>query len=71
MGKDSFLIAKGDKWKIHKLHINFKFSNRLFEQGGAKKKNFKFPIVDKTPENASFIDFLIVNLMGIMFWKSE
>jgi hypothetical protein len=32
-----------------------------------KKKNFKFPIVDKTIQNANFIEFLIVNPMGIMF----
>jgi hypothetical protein len=58
-------------FKTHKLHINFKFSNWLFGQGGAKKKNFKISIVDKTAKNARFIDFFIVNLMGIMFWKSE
>ena len=48
MGKDSFLVAKGDTWKTHKLHINFKNYNCPFLPTGAKKKYFKFPIVNKT-----------------------
>jgi hypothetical protein len=30
MGKDSFLIFKGYKWKTYKLRINFKYCNCLF-----------------------------------------
>ena len=47
MGKDSFLIFKGDKVKPHKLHINLKYYKPLFNAAGAKKKYFNFPIVNK------------------------
>jgi len=69
IGKDSFLNAKENKRKTHKLSIDFRQSKSLFRLCGAKKKIFIFPIVNKTIENANFIDFKPVNCMWVIFYK--
>jgi len=62
-------MLKKIKAKTHKLSIDFRQSKPQFRLCGAKKKIFIFPIVNKTIENANFIDFISVNCMWVIFCK--